>query len=97
MFGKNVCIEYSNKHLRDDFETFPPFKVLFLQPSVDVAYFILVVSHYAMDGTNCLSSISDILEIYSKLRENPEHDPKHHSPAPSIDQMKKCLIHIVST
>ena len=88
---QNICIEYSNKHLRDDFETFPPFKVLFLQPSVDVAYLIVASSHYAMDGTNGISAISDILEIYSKLRENPKHEPKAHLPAPSVDQMRNLI------
>ena len=88
---RNVCIEYSNKHLRGDFETFPPFKVLFLQPSFDVAYFILAVSHYAMDGANCISSISDILEIYSILKKNPSYEPNAHNPAPSLDQMRNSM------
>ena len=89
---QNICIEYSNKHLRDDFETFPPYKVLFLQPSVDVAYLIVASNHYAMDGTNGISSISDILEIYSKLRENPNYEPKAHNPAPSVDEMTNSIL-----
>ena len=88
---QNICIEYSNKHLRDDFKTFPPFKVLFLQPSNDEAYLIVASSHYAMDGTNGISAISDILEIYSKLRKNPNYEPKPHLPAPSVDQMRNLM------
>ena len=72
---KEVCIEYNNKHLRDDLETSPPIKVLFIQSSPKQAILIVVGSHYATDGMTASTTISLILDTYSELQRNPAHSP----------------------
>ena len=88
---KDVCIEYNNKHLREDFETYPPIKLFYIQPSDDninkEVYLVLVYSHYAMDGTNALSITNDIMTTYTKLKNNPDYSPTSHQPPISTMEM----------
>ena len=89
---KEVCIEYNNKHLREDFETFPPFKVLFIQPSSKEAILIAAGIHYAMDGVTALAVVSIILETYSELQKDAGYTPTHHKAARSMDDYIKEII-----
>ena len=83
---RQVCIEYNNKQLRDDFETFPPIKVLFIQPSSKEAILIAAGSHYATDGVATLATVSLILETYSELQKNPMYLPIQHKAPHSLEE-----------
>ncbi|XP_066928551.1 uncharacterized protein [Clytia hemisphaerica] len=78
---KDVCIEYNNKHLRPDFETYPPFKLVLIQPCNEEAVVIAVASHYCMDGTGITAMTSLILETYSELQKDANYEPMKY-PAP---------------
>ena len=82
---KEVCIEYNNKHLREDFETYPPIKVLFIQPSSKEAILIAASSHYSTDGVASLATVSLILETYSELRKDPSYMPIQHKAPLSME------------
>jgi len=89
---KDVCIEYNNKHLREDFETYPPVKLFYIEPNKNnnsEVYLILVYSHYAMDGTNALSITNDILQTYTMLKKNPDYCPAPHRPPMSVTEMRE--------
>ena len=90
---REVCIEYNNKHLRDDFETSPPIKVLFIQPSPKEAILIVVGSHYSTDGVTTSTTISLILETYSELKKNPAYKPIQQKVPRSLeDYIKQSVV-----
>ena len=85
---KDVCIEYNNKHLRTDFETFPPFKLILVQPSDEEAIVIAVASHYCIDGMGMTAMTSLILETYLELRKDPGYTPTNYPAAKSHEEYR---------